>query len=67
MYNWTVDEKKFKKFPEKYLLWRLEQIINFGLGKERIKRSVLKKYWEKIDIDTTKRKYLKFLLWNKKF
>ena len=62
MYNWSVDLKKIKKYPEKYKVWRLEQLINFGLGKEKLKKTDLKKYLKKLKIDTQKRKYLKFLM-----
>jgi len=64
MYNWSIDEKKFKKIaPEKYEIWRLEQLINFGLGEEKLKETELRKYFNKLDIDETIKKYLQFLLW----
>lgn len=67
MHNWSVDEKRFKKEdPEGYRIWRLEQMINWGLGGEKIPRTLLKRYWRKIFIDEFSRKYLKFLLWPKK-
>lgn len=62
MYNWSVDASSLKKFPEQYRIWRLEQLINFGLGKEKIDKKELKKYFNKIRIDPLKKKYLKFLL-----
>ena len=62
MYNWSVDASILKKFPEQYRIWRLEQLINFGLGKEKIDKKELKKYFNKIRIDPLKKKYLKFLL-----
>ena len=35
MYNWSVDEKNFKKEdPQGYKIWKLEQLINYGLGEE---------------------------------
>lgn len=62
MYNWSVDIKQLKKYPQKYTLWRLEQLINFGLGGERLKLTELKRYFSHLKIDSQKRKYLKFLL-----
>lgn len=62
MYNWSTDIKTLKKHPEEYASWRLEQLINFGLGNEKIKKKELIKYFSKIKIDPSKRKYLKFLL-----
>lgn len=65
MYNWSVDEKQLKKYPEKYKIWKLEQMINWGLGGEKISRRLLLKYWRKLFMDAPTRNYLKFLLWPK--
>ncbi|EKD90183.1 MAG: hypothetical protein ACD_31C00119G0002 [uncultured bacterium] len=62
MYNWSTDTKILSKYPEKYKIWQLEQLINFGLGEERIKYSDLKKYINKLEIDPQKKKYLRFIL-----
>ena len=66
MYNWSVDTKELKKDPKQYAIWRLEQMINFGLGKSRIDKNELKKYWNFLVIDPNKKRYLKMLLWSKK-
>jgi len=58
MKNWSTDTKKLRKDKEKFSVWRLEQLVNFGLGKEKIKKSELKKYWKAIHIDPFKRKFL---------
>lgn len=64
MYNWSTNEKKFKEQdPEGYKIWRLEQMINYGLGKEKLNIKELKRYWNKLSIDELTRKYLEFLLW----
>ena len=62
MYNWSVDTNALKKDSEQYLIWELEQLINFGLGREKLDKKKLKKYFDKLDIDKEKRKYLEFLL-----
>lgn len=63
MYNWSVDEVVFKKnHPKQYRLWKLEQLINYGLGKEKLKKSEVKSNIDKLDIDPLKKKYLNFLL-----
>ncbi|MBD3366359.1 hypothetical protein GF360_03420 [candidate division WWE3 bacterium] len=62
MYNWSTDEKKLKNHPQKHKLWKLEQLINFGLGKERLNRKDLKRNLKKLTIDPQKKKYLQFLL-----
>jgi len=58
MKNWSTNTKKLRKDKDKFSAWKLEQLVNFGLGKKRIKKSELKKYWNIIDIDPFKRKFL---------
>jgi len=62
MYNWSVDIKFLRKFPEKYRIWRLEQLINFGLGGEKLDKKELAENFDQLKIDPTKKKYLKFIL-----
>ncbi len=64
MYNWSVDTNELKKYPKKYNIWKLEQLINFGLGSQKLNKKVLKKYLGVLNIDEEKRTYLKFLLEN---
>ena len=66
MYNWSVNTKELKKDKRGYKIWHLEQLINFGLGKEKIRQFDLKKYWSLLDLDPKKKRYLSFLLWPKK-
>lgn len=69
MYNWSVDEKKFKKEnPEGYKIWRLEQMINYGSAGEKLDKKLVIKYWPIIKdrIDPAYRSFLEFLLWPKK-
>ncbi|MEK7124492.1 MAG: hypothetical protein AAB877_02295, partial [Patescibacteria group bacterium] len=49
---------ELEKDREKFLVWRLEQLINFGLDGEKIEMLQLKKYWNVITIDPAKRKFL---------
>ena len=58
MKNWSTDVSKLQKNTEKFSIWRLEQLINFGLGEEKIDRDELKKYWDVVKIDPFKRKFL---------
>ena len=46
MRNWSTDIKKLKKNREKFAIWKLEQMVNFGLGGKKIKKSELKKHWK---------------------
>lgn len=69
MYNWSVDEKKFKKEdPEGYEIWRLVQMINYGNPGDRLDKNQVKKYWFKISdkIDPLYREFLELLLWPRK-
>ena len=63
MYNWNTDTKKLKEDKEKYAIWRLEQLINYGLNGEKIEIKLLKKYWDELDIDPKRRKILKNWIW----
>ena len=58
MKNWSVDIKKLRKSKEQFAIWKLEQMVNFGLDGKKIRKSELKKYWDIINIDPAKRKFL---------
>jgi len=62
MKHWSVDTEKFKKIPEAYAIWELEQMINFGLRPGKIKRRELSRYWNKINLDPHKKKFLALIL-----
>jgi len=62
MYNWSVDTNALKKYPRQYSIWKLEQLINFGLGEEKLDKKKLKKHFSELNIDREKRRYLEFLL-----
>jgi len=62
MKNWSTDTKKLKQNKLKFTIWKLEQLINFGLGKEKLDLAELKKHWNIIDIDPFKRKFLALLV-----
>ncbi len=66
MNNWSVDVKQLKKHKKQYTIWHLEQLINFGLGKEKISKKSLRANWSKLHLDTNKKRFLSFLLWPQK-
>lgn len=66
MYNWNTDTTQLKKNPEKYTVWKLEQLINYGLDGEKIDKKELVKHWDKLRIDVQKREALAYLLWQKR-
>jgi len=66
MYNWSTDIRELKKDKKSYAIWRLEQLVNFGLNGQKIRKQQLIKYWPYLDLDPIKKKYLFKLLWPKK-
>ena len=67
MYNWNTYTTQLKKNPEKYTVWKLEQLINYGLDGEKLDRKDIKRFWPQIKdrIDPYKKRALEFLLWGK--
>jgi hypothetical protein len=65
MYNWTVDENRLKKNKEDYAIWKLEQMVNFGLNGEKINSRDLKKFWDKLRLDAARKRFLRLLLYGK--
>ena len=66
MYNWSTDTKEIRKDKIAYSIWKMEQLINFGMGSFKIKKEKLSQLIPSLDIDPAKKKYLSFLLWSKK-
>lgn len=67
MHNWSVDEQTFKNIdPEGYNIWKIQQLINYGLDGEKLSKKEVKKYWHRLYLDPFKRRFVKFLLWPKK-
>jgi hypothetical protein len=69
MINWSTDEVKFKKnSPKEYKLWRLTQMINYGLDGEKISLSEVKNSWKYINkkIDEKTKEYFEYLIWGTK-
>mgnify|MGYP003394115028 CR=1 FL=1 len=66
MHNWSVDTIELRKDKKQYAIWRLEQMVNFGLDRKKISREEIKKYWRILDLDLSKKKYLKMILWPKR-
>jgi len=65
MRNWSVDENYLKKFPLKYKLWKLVQLLSYGLDNEKLNKREVMKYWDRIknQLDPARRDYVHFLLW----
>ncbi len=69
MYNknmniWDYDVNTLKK-TEKGRVFLLERMINYGPGKEKIKLSDVKKYWDKLELFPIRKRLLELLIWGK--
>jgi hypothetical protein len=62
MKNWSNTIEEFDQKSEQYQIWKLEQLINFGLDGEKIPKTLLKKYLSVLNIDEAKKRYLNLLL-----
>ena len=70
MINWNTDEKIFKKLHLKeYKLWRITQLINYGLDGELLDKKEVIHAWSEIKdrLNPDRRKVLEFFIWNKKW
>lgn len=66
MYNWSIDLKKLGNTSEEAKIWRLEQIINFGLNGQKLDKATVKRFWQKLRLDPQRKQFLKILLWPKR-
>lgn len=62
MYSWSTDEEELKNDPDYYQQWKLEQLINFGLGGKKLSEALLKRYWGKLQIDPLRKRFLSILV-----
>lgn len=62
MKNWSIDLKQLKKNKDKFAVWKLEQLINFGLGEEKISLDELRTRWDSLNIDPFKKKFLSLFI-----
>lgn len=62
MYNWSTDVKMLKKDKKKYTIWKLEQMVNFGLNGKKIDETELRTYWSKLHLDPARKHFLDLLL-----
>ncbi len=62
MKHWSVDTMELQKSPGAFVAWELEQAVNFGIRDGKIKKSKLKKYWNNLNLDPHKKKFLELAL-----
>ena len=61
---WDYDKNTLEKSKKGKLLL-LERMINYGPGKEKIKLSEVKKYWDKLELFPLRKRILELLIWGK--
>ena len=64
MRNWSTDTSRFDKNSSEFKIWKLEQLINFGLHGDLIDTQELNTYLPDLTIEPSKRKFLELLLKN---
>lgn len=67
VFIWDYDKKELEKSEQGRILL-LERQINYGFylsDKEKIKLSEVKKYWNKLNLEPSRRRLFKLLLWGK--
>lgn len=64
-YNWGVDTTRLKINTKDHQKWETEQLINFGLNGKKISRGFLKKNFNILNLDPSKKDFLSFLIWQK--
>ena len=62
VYNWNTPIRH-PDHSEEFQIWKLNQLINFGLHGEMLNFSLVRKYWRKLSLDSKRKKFLRFLLW----
>ena len=64
-YFWDYDRKTLEK-TERGRIFILERMINYGPGKgEKIKLSLVKKYWNELNLFTLQKRLFELLIWGK--
>ncbi len=64
---WDYDIKKLRKSSSGRRMI-LERLINYGVypsSKEKISIKQVKKYWNELEIDPDRRRFLEFIIWGK--
>lgn len=63
---WDYATEEFEKQAAADERWRLERLINYGLGNEKLKREPLERLLPELNIPEERRAFLELLLWGKK-
>lgn len=64
---WDYNKTEYEKQAAADPIWKLERLINYGLGEEKIDKELLKQFLPKLRIPENRRVFFELLLWNKPF
>ena len=64
MHNWDYPKQNFIKKDDK---WRLERLLTYGLGGEKLDKEELKRNFHELKIPDDTRAFFELLLWNKPY
>lgn len=65
LWDYNINEIKKAK-SERAKIFLLERQINFGVDKgEKIKLARVKKYWDRLQLSSRRRRLFEFLIWGK--
>lgn len=66
MKNWNTDIKGFKNKKDKDV-WKLSQLINYGLGGKKLSKSKIRSVWSDLEpkLDKERARMIKYLVWGK--
>lgn len=64
---WDYTKTEYEKQAKADPVWRLERLIKYGLGNERLPRALVEKHLAELRIPEDRRAALELMLWNKKF
>ncbi len=60
--TWDYHTKDYEKQTKNDPVWRLERMIQYGLGKKKLKRDEIKKYLPQLRIPAQQKFFLQLLL-----
>lgn len=64
MHNWDYPKNQNQPVDE---TWRLERLLQYGIGNEKINHTVLERNFNTLHIPEHTKAFLELLLWNKVF
>lgn len=64
---WDYTKKAVKQQAKRDPLWEMQRLLEYGLGKKKLKASQMKKHFKQLRLPENRRAFLELLLWGKRF